>query len=264
MQNAIKTQRTYYIGAALLALIAAVLRTLSLTLTFDRASGYFTASALPLLFRAFWGCSLIALVLFPILALKGRIPSKRAALSPFSTCGACLCALLLFLNFVCSCTMQPTGLPIMLWIIGLLAILFGIVYFILQTPFLKAGATTHAVFGSLTILAFACLIAFTYFDIGTPMNAPHKTDLHMALLAVMLYLLYELRAKADISRPLALTACGAVAFFLTATVGLSDVVAYLAGAFTDPVYFAQDLLLLALAIYIGARSMADAALSNKN
>lgn len=264
MQNAIKTQRTYYIGAALLTLITAILRTLSLTLTFDRASGYFAAGALPALLRVVEGCSLFALVLFPVLALRGHISSKRATRSPFITCGAGLCALLFFLNFICGCTLQSTMLPTLLWAIGLLAILLGVVYFILQTPLIKAGAGTHAVLGSLTIVAFACLIAFTYFDISTPMNAPHKIDLHMALLATMLYFLYELRAKADISRPLALTVCGAIAFFLTAAIGLSDTVAYLAGALTDPVYFAQDLLLLALAIYIGARSMADATLSNKN
>ena len=264
MQNAIKTQRTYYIGAALLALITAILRTLALTLTFDRANGYFSTGALPVLFRVIEGCSLLALVLFPILALRGRVCLRRAARSPYITCGAGLCALLLFLNFICSCTLQSTMLPALLWLVGLLSILLGVVYFILQTPLLKAGANTHAVLGSLTIVAFACLIAFTYFDISTPMNAPHKIDLHMALLATMLYFLYELRAKADISRPLALTACGAIAFFLTAAIGLSDTVAYLTGSFADPIYFAQDLLLLALAIYIGARSMADATLSNKN
>ncbi|MBR2010636.1 MAG: hypothetical protein IKA06_02665 [Clostridia bacterium] len=263
MQNTIKTQRTYYIGAALLALITAVLRALSLTLAFDRASGYFTKGALPVLFRVFWGCALLALVLFPILALRGCISEKRSANTPFSTCGAGLCALLLFLNFICSCTLQSTMLPTALWLVGLLALLLGVVYFILQTPLLKAGAGTHAVLGSVTILAFACLIAFTYFDISTPMNAPHKTDLHITLLATMLYFLYELRAKADISRPLALSACGAIAFFLTTVVGLSDTVAYLAGAFTNPVYFAQDLLLLALAVYIGARSLADASINRK-
>lgn len=262
MQNAIKTQRTYYIGAALLALITAILRTLSLTFAFDRASGYFTVGALPVLLRVIEGGSLLALVLFPVLALRGHISPKRATHSPFITCGAGLCALLFFLNFICGCTLKGTMLPAMLWLVGLLAILLGVVYFILQTPLVKAGAGTHAVLGSLTIVALACLIAFTYFDISTPMNAPHKTDLHMALLAAMLYFLYELRAKADISRPLALTACGAIAFFLTAAVGLSDTVAYLTGAFTDPVYFAQDLLLLALAVYIGARAMADAALFN--
>ena len=264
MQNAIKTQRTYYIGAALLALITTILRTLSLTLAFDGASGYFTAGALPVLFRIMEGCSLVALALFPFLALRGSVCTKRAAHSRFITCGAALCALLFFLNFICSCTLQNAMLPALLWLVGLLVLLLGVVYFILQTPLLKAGASTHAVLGSLTIVAFACLIAFTYFDISTPMNAPHKIDLHMALLATMLYFLYELRAKADISRPLALTACGAIAFFLTTAIGLSDTVAYLAGSFTDPIYFAQDLLLLALAIYIGARSMADAALSSKN
>ena len=259
MKNKV-TPRAYLLGSALLALLTAILRALSLTLAFDPASGYFTHGALPTVYRIVAVLALLVLVAIPFTMRKGKAAAKRAPLTHGGICAACLCALLLFLNFICGCTLKNETLPALLWLVGLLSLLAAIVYFIIQTPLVKASINTHALLGSLTILSLACLIAFTYFDVATPMNAPHKIDLHVALLAAILYLLYELRAKAEIGRPLMLTACSGTAFFLAVSVGLSDTVAYLAGAFTSPLYLAEDLLLLALAVYIGARAMADATL----
>ncbi len=258
MQNKILTPRAYLLGSALLALLTAMLRALSLALSFDAASGYFTGGALPAVYRIVAALSLVVLVAFPFAMLRGKVTAQRAPLTHSGICSACLCAVLLFLNFICGCTLKSETLPALLWLAGLLSLLSAVVYFILQTPLVKASVNTHAVLGSLTIVALACLVAFTYFDVATPMNAPHKIDQHLALLAVILYLLYELRAKAEIGRPLALTTAGGVAFFLAVSVGLSDTVAYLTGTFTSPLYLAEDLLLLALAVYIGARAMADA------
>ena len=261
MQNKILTGRAYLLGAALLAFFTALLRTLALTLSFDRASGYFTSGALPLLYRIIAILSLVAIVTIPPIFLRGKISPTRASLSRIGTCGALLTSLLLFMNFIVGCTIRSTILSPLLWLMGLLSLLLSTVYFLLQTPRLAAGTSTHAILGSFAILALACLIAFTYFDITTPMNAPRKMDLHMALLAVILYLLYELRAKTDISHPTALSVFGGLAFFLTVSVGLSDIIAYLIGVFGNPLYLVQDLLLLTLAVYIGARSFADATLS---
>lgn len=253
MQNKCLTPRAYLWGATALALLTALLRGLSLALAFDPHGGYFTHDALPLLYRITALLSLVALALFPLLFLKDKVACPRAPLSHAGVCGAALSAMLLFLNFIGGCALQSATLPALLWLVGLLALLLSIVYFILQTPLLKAGVNTHATLGSVTILALACLIAFTYFDVATPMNAPHKMDLHAALLGVILYLLHELRAKAGIGRPLLQCTFGGIALFLCASVGLSDTVAYLTGTFTAPLYLAEDLLLLPLAVYIGAR-----------
>jgi len=250
------------LGAALLALLTALLRALSLALAFDRQEGYFTGGVLPVLYRTVAILSLIALALFPLMALKGKVEPKRAPLSRVGEGGAALSAIFLFTNFIRGCTLKSETLPALLWLVGLLSLLAAVVYFVLQIPRFKASINTHAVLGSLAILSLACLIAFTYFDVATPMNAPHKIDLHAALLGIILYLLYELRAKAEIGRPLLLATFSGIAFFLAVSVGLSDVVAYLVGAFTSPLYLAEDLLLLALAVYIGARGLADATLPN--
>ena len=265
MSERFRTTRVFYLGAAILTLIAAVLRTLSLSLCLDPASGYFhEGAALPTCYRILAALSVLAFILFPLLALKGRVPEKRANMTRPGVCTSLLCAILFFLNFIMACTGRSALLPAALWFFGLLFLLGGAIYFILQAlkPYVRDITTgTVTVFGCLCILGVACLISFTYFDITTPMNAPHKTDLHLALLFVMLYLLYELRDVANIARPRALTACTALAFFFSVTVGVSDLVAYCLGRYADPTYLFQDLLLVALAIYIGVRALCDSAIT---
>ncbi|MBQ9802081.1 MAG: hypothetical protein IJW51_03305 [Clostridia bacterium] len=261
MQDFLRTQRAFCYGTAILTLIATVLRTLSLVCFTDTTGTYFTVGApLPTIMHIVLALFALALTAYPLIALKGRVTCERAEKTPYSTAGAALCALLCFLNFICAATVTNAMLPGVLRFFALLTLLAATVYFILQTPVTKVSVTTLTVLGSLAIVSLACLVSLTYFDITTPMNAPHKTDLHLALLAAMLYLLYELRHVAGIPLPRALTACSGLAFFLAATVGFSDVTAYLCGIYTDPLYLAQDLLLLALAVYIGARMTADAAL----
>lgn len=261
MPDSLRTQRAFFRGTAIFALIATVMRALSLVCFTDATGTYFTSGApLPIITRVLIALTTAALIGYPLFALKGRVSGKRAAKTPYSTAGAALCALLCFLNFICAATVTNAMLPGVLRFFALITLLAATVYFVLQTPVFRVSVTTLTVLGSITVVSLACLLSLTYFDIATPMNAPHKTDLHLALLAAMLYLLYELRDAAGIPLPRALTACGGLAFFLAATVGFSDVTAYLCGIYTDPLYLAQDLLLLALAVYIGARMTADAAL----
>lgn len=256
-----RTRRFFLIGTAALTLSATLLRTLALTLSANPASGYFLPGAvLPLLYQVVTAIGAIALVLFPVFALKGHLPVARAPRTRYQALAAAPVALLLFINFIVGCTLSGTALPTLILVIGLVALLAAVLYFILQLLPRVANESLSAVMGCLSILALACLIAFTYFDVATPMNAPQKTDLHMALLAVMLYLLYELRADAGIPLPRMLRLTAGLAFFLSVTVGLSHLIATLAGLYAPSVYLAQAMLLLTLAAYIGVRTVADAAL----
>ncbi len=265
MPERFRTTRVFYLGAAILTLIATILRTLSLALCLDPAGSYFdVGAALPACYRILSVLSALAFILFPLLVLKDRVSERRAGMTRVSLCASLLCAILFFLNFMMACTGRSALLPSALWFFGLLFLLGGAVYFILQAlmPRVRDITTgTVTVFGCLCILSVACLISFTYFDIATPMNAPHKTDLHLALLSLLLYLLYELRDVAGIPRPRALTACTALAFFFTVTVGASDLVAYCLSIYADPSYLIQDLLLIGFAFYIGARALNDSAVT---
>ncbi|MBR7112550.1 MAG: hypothetical protein IKC75_06495 [Clostridia bacterium] len=260
MKDKYFTSRTYLMGAAILGLLTALLRGLSLALAFD--GSYFTSGALPTLYRIVALLSLAALALFPLLALKGRISPTRTEITRAGQGGAALAAIFSFACFVSACTISNTSLPAILWLVGLFSLLFATVYFMLQAAAVKASSSIYALLGCAAIFALACLVAFTYFDVATPMNAPHKLDLHAALLGTILYLLYELRAQAGIAKPLAMVSFNGIALFLTLSVSVSDLVGTMVGASRGSLYLVQDLLLLALAVYIGARGFADAALQN--
>ena len=251
------TARNYVLGAAGLGLLTALLRGLCLALAFE--GSYFVSGALPLIYRIVALLSLGALALFPALALGEKIPQTRATLTRAAKGGATLTAIFTFACFIAGCTINNASLPALLWLVGLLALLLAVVYFILQATNAKASDNTHAILGSAAIFALACLVAFTYFDVATPMNAPHKLDLHVALLGATLYLLYELRARVGIPKPMALITFSGIALFLTLSVSVSDIIGTVVGSFRDPLYLVQDLLLLALSVYIGARALADAA-----
>ena len=256
VKNNIFTARTYILGAAGLGLLVAALRALCLALAFE--GSYFTGSALPTVYRIVFLLALSTLSLFPALALRGKIALARAPLTPAAKGGAALAAIFAFACFIAACTISNASLPALLWLMGLLALLLTVIYFILQAVGAKAGDNAHAILGSATIFALACLVAFTYFDVSTPMNAPHKLELHVALLGAVLYLLYELRARVGISKPMALVTFSGLALFLTLSVSVSDIIGTVVGVFRDPLYLVQDLLLLALTVYIGARAFADA------
>ena len=106
------------------------------------------------------------------------------------------------------------------------------------------------------ILAAACLVAVTYFDLYTQMNAPHKVSIHLALLATMIAVLFELRGPLGISLPHVQAAVCGFAAFVGVTVGLSNTVGFLVGAYEDTTYLFCDLCCAALGIYFVARCVA--------
>lgn len=254
----IRNLRVYAIGVLTLTLLATVLRTLALTLSLDRSNGYFRAgTGLPIVLSILLTVGIGVILLFPAL-LRDRVPTRNVTSRPMAHASSILCAVFFFIAFISTCTAKRTvALPTLLWLVGILTLLAATVYFLAKTPLCPLGVTGTAVFGSLTLIATACLITVTYFDVATPMNAPAKTHLHLALLAAMLCLLYELRDTVGVPLPRMRVAFTALAFFLGSTVGISDIILALAGYSKGFIYLSHDLLLLGLALYAAARGAAD-------
>ena len=247
--------RVYYIGTLVLTLVSTVLRVLTLSLSLDKENGYFKSTAnLPVAFAALLAVAVAAILLYPFL-LRDTVPAADKRTDPFKNLCSAFCALCFLIAFVSTCMARKTvALPILLWLIGILAPLAATIYFLAKTPFCPLDTTGQAVFGSLTLIAVGCLIAVTYFDIATPMNAPTKVHLHLALLAVMLYLLYELRDTVGSPLPRARVVLTALTFFLCATVGISDLIANHSEGF---IYLSHDFLLLGLSLYTAAQGISD-------
>lgn len=258
--------RLCLIGIGALTLLAFLLRTLALFLAFDAEIGYFTtniASRRSLVYLLYVIETFGAAAAFaPLFSLRrGELPTDRAPLSKVGSVGAGLCALLFAAAAVFLLTkVSSLPCPALLTVLAAICLAVGAAYFVLQ--FLGKADKAPA-YGFGVIFASALLLSITYFDRYTPMNAPHKVALHLCLLSVMLFMLYELRALIGRPMPRALLVTSAICFFLCTVIGASDLIAFAARIYTDPLYFVIDLLVTGLALYVGSRAVSDLALLAK-
>ena len=249
----------YYLSAAVLTLVATVVRTLCLGRAFDAGIGYFKSdAALPVLLHVFEAVTLLCFFTLFFFIPRDTLPlPKKQPVSLSRRIVSATVALLFALNFAAFCRVNTgRGLPVIIFVIGILSLLGAAAYFLLPL-FGTARRDLTVTFGVCVIAAAVCLSALTYFDSYTPMNAPHKTGLHLTYVAVLFYILYVLREETGIPMPRAKAVSAMAAFFAAFTVGVSDLLAYPMGAFTDPAYLAQDLLLIGLAVWIGVGTAAE-------
>lgn len=252
--------RLYLLGVGALTLLALLLRTLALLLAFDADIGYFSTD-LPS--RRFWVYFLyviralgIALCCaLPLLIRRDELPVGHAPLSKAEKLGAGLCALLFSATAVYLLTqIGSLPCPALLTVLAALCLCVGAIYFALH---FSGRSNAAPAFGFGVIFAAVLLLSMTYFDRYTQMNAPHKVGLHLCLLSVMILMIYELRALIGRPMPRALALSRAICFFLCTTVGISNLFAFIARVYTDPLYFTIDLLVTSVAVYVGSRTIAD-------
>ena len=251
--------RLYFSAAGILTLAATALRTAAYFTAFDAKLGYFANAPLPTLAYAVCALVLLLAASFPLVVGKDyTAPAEIPSTLP-TMCGAGMAALLMLVTFIGACTwkddLQP---PTMLWLLSLLLLPLGAIYFLLRFLADKPPVNVTLLCGYAAVLALAVVLCSTYFDRFVPMNAPRKTDLHVALLAMMLYLVTELRDLAGRSAPRSRAAFTILAFSLAFTVGASGLAAFAAGLYNNVAYLLQDLLLLGLAAYVATRALAHA------
>ena len=239
-----------------LALVAIVLRSIALARFFDSNTGYFTKGVLPIIVRLaeVLGAALCASFLF--LIKKDTLTPPRAPLSIAGLFGCTLCALTLTITavyFLVRRTSIPS--PTIILLLCTLFLLASVAYFINQFRDTQEPDTTLP-FGYMAILGAALLLATLYFDLTTPMNAPHKISLQIALLSVMVAILYELRAATDAPHPRAQATTCAFAFFACAVTGIPNALAFLFGSFDEPLYLLADFICIALSLYFATKCMA--------
>lgn len=245
------------IAVPVLIALTVLLRTLALCLAFDPDPGYFQAgAALPIFYYIILGVAAVSFCALPFLVHSRALLPAEAPLSLARLVAAGVMSLLTAINAIyLFANASSTAAPALICALAALLLLAGGAHFLLH--FLgERTRTARVLCGYAMILATVLLLSVTYFDLHTPMNAPHKVGLHVALLAIAASLLYEQRAAIGQSKPRALTAISLLAFLITAAVGVSGVIAYLADIYTDTLYLLQDLLAVGYALWIGARVLA--------
>lgn len=255
------------IGA--LTLITLILRTVALLTALDAEIGYFENGALKIALYIMEGISLLACFSLPFLAKAEDLPA--ASMDTNSLVGRILTSLC-SLSFV-ACAFAFFGLrdssaaPTFLIMISA-ALLFVAAFYFLPAP----GKKPSPLLGYAVILSAILTLSVTYFDRYTQMNAPLKLSLHVSLLSIMLFMLYDVRVLLDVQKPRARIVCGAISFFLCTSLGGSNLIAFLAGVYDDPLYLFPSLLLIGFAIYTAwqllqrpkAKTPVEEAPSNEN
>ena len=252
----------YFGGAGALTLLITLLRSIALCAAFDAEIGYFRQGALSIIIYILQALGLVAAFAPLVLFQKDELRTERAPLSTVGlvAAGAAALSLIATAAYLVVRAVSAAGgsattvapLPLMLLAALLFAAACG--YFALQ---FLGKPHKAAPFGYAVILAAVLLLSITYFDRYTQMNAPHKLSVHMAMLAIAVFLLYELRTFFGIARPRALAVTSAICFGVCASGGLSNLVGFLAGRYEDPLYLMADLVAVAMAFYVGARAVAD-------
>lgn len=261
-----------YLGiVGALSALGAALRTAALFGDYDAAIGYYRTSAvLPDVFHVLTVVSVVialALVLF----LRGKTlksslptlgaPSKISAL----TLMIALAALALYYMYLLAAPEKAvygsvvSGASSAVWVIAFICAIPGVIYFLALALGKKKKGEAQALLGFFVIFFVLMSLAATYFDFTTAMNSPNKLLLQVSYMAVMIYMLFELRYFLGRAKPKAYGAVSLAALYLCFTVSVPGIIAFFAGIFTKLDYFFCHFFMLCFGVYILARYVSFAA-----
>lgn len=253
----------FYLILALVTIGTIALRCVALLVSFQTEIGYFESGALPILLYVLEGVAAAFCLVFPFLINKEEAtePTSNASLGNLVTAGLCALAMIataitLFLKMPRNADGSLTGFAI-LYVLTALLLLAGSAYFLLKFCE-KQSLYASLPLGFIAVPSFALLLGVLYFDLYTPMNAPHKVSLQVVLLAVMIALLYELRVSLEVPRPRAAAAVYGFTAFACTSIGASNTVAFLVGTYQGVIYLLVDLLAVAFGAYFTQKCVAIA------
>lgn len=248
--------KIYVYSSLILALICTLLYCASYLFFYEPDIGYFKSSALlPVISGALTVTSVVFILTAIITIPKGALPAASVTYSRLSKLAAAVCAAG-FLGYVAFRLLahqnEPTVSPLLtLWVIILSALsapFFLIVAFRTKNA---GGGTVFA--GFIPIFWAAVAMSEAYTNKLVAMNNPVKVSFLMATLAVMLFMLYELRYLLGRGIPRAflvftLTGIHVLAVFAVPTLLLSTAQIYMLADIS-----AGAVVCLLLGLYMAAR-----------
>ncbi|MEE0969543.1 MAG: hypothetical protein U0M06_09255 [Clostridia bacterium] len=247
--NIYKTLKIYSVTAVIVSLLGIALRIVSLFYFYDRDIGYYKAEAfLPDAFHILT-CAMLAfafsvIILLPSVRKKEYKTMCHSALS--ARCGAVfpICGIAVYILYAAFSFMGNTraymygemGAGTYIELFSLLFGFLGIIYFSLFAAGKVGRGENHVYFGYAVILFFLMVLAKSYFDFFTTMNSPNKLLLQLTLMAVMVYMLYEIRFSIGRAAPRLYSAVSLISIYLTAVCAIPGIAAYFCGVFTKREY----------------------------
>lgn len=141
-------------------------------------------------------------------------------------------------------------------ILGVAASLLSGVYFFLRSS-KRGNGKLCTWFGFFPLIRALVGVAHVYFEMEVQMNHPSKLMLQFALIAVMIYLLCEQRfyISEDHPRPRRFFVCGCIAFILAFSGGVSEMIGFLSGALSRGDFCVEAFFCLTFSFYIFSRTL---------
>ena len=245
----------FFLLIAFFALLACALRTLALFFSFDADIGYFRPpSTLAILADVSLLICIAPSVAVSFLINKEVASREETALTAprFAAAAAAALTLSIAALFALLRLEQiPAPKPVVL--LAAICLLVTAVYFLCRLCAVHPRAA--APLGFFAIFGAALMLAITYLDRYTQMNAPHKISLHLCMLAIMLAMLYEQRTNLERHSPRACIAVTALAAAVCTAYALSNALAFLVGVYSNVMYFLFDLVALGFAAYFITKSI---------
>ncbi|MFA6948100.1 MAG: hypothetical protein WCQ72_03890 [Eubacteriales bacterium] len=194
---------------------------------------------------------------------RGRLSASLAPMSQFAVFASGLCGFLCAATAVMRVYEYVTGAfsvktddvsTIFACIAALLAIP-ACIYFISQAVSASVKRTPHIITGFFVIIWGALTLVSAYFDMTTPLNSPPRILNQIACIALMIYMLYELRYPLGAARPRHFLSFGCASIFILTVNGISTVALTFFGMFTVGYQTVLAIFQIAMAIYILSREL---------
>ena len=186
----------------LLILGAIALKTVATIGFFNNRYDYFTNRTIPLIGNILIAVSIVSFIIYIIATQRSikLIPSfsSPANYIPSAAVSAALVFMILHFFGVFKRGLSLSNIydtPLTSWLAIILAVLAGlsIVYFVLNTIFIRTVSARRANYGLFVIIFLALYLAYLYFDQGAPINSPIKIADQLAYAFASVFFLYEVR-----------------------------------------------------------------------
>ena len=245
----------FFLLIALFTLIACAFRTLALFFSFDADIGYFHS---PSAIAALADVSLLVCIILSVAVsflINKEVASREEStlVAPRFAAAAATALTLSIAALFTLLRLEQIPAPTPLALLAAICLLASAVYFLCRLCAVRPRAA--APLGFFVIFGAALVLAITYLDRYTQMNAPHKISLHLCMLAIMLAMLYEQRTNLERHSPRACVAVTTLAAAVCTIYALSNTLAFLVGVYSNVMYFLFDLVALGFAAYFVTKSI---------
>ena len=261
-----RAKRIYFLASLSLAVLCAILRTLSTIFFFEADVGYYKSGALlPILLNILLVLCAVCAAAFCLIPGVSRIFAKPEDTKAVRACAvfAALGFLAFFANNLRDFdlvweTIKVLGFIPKKFVIRTLLALLSAVFFLLIAfcKNLRGGIRIGGVV--ITLVWTVLTISDSYFDVYMAMNSPVKLTLHAALLGMLLLLVNEARVGIGSDKKAFSLFSSTVTLIFATTSSIPSIISYLCGKLPDSysnvyAYLFFDAVLLGIAVFSAAR-----------